>query len=62
MIVVDDEPVASRTVRKGPTKLSPGKKNSTQTTTKILVLHSSSATWFYCYMVPVLHDSSVTWF
>ena len=41
MIVVDDGPGASFTTRKGPGKLSPGKKNSTQTKMNILVLHDS---------------------
>ena len=41
MIVVDDGPGVSSTVKKEPTKLSPGKKNSTQTKTNILVLQDS---------------------
>ena len=41
MIVVDDGPGASWTIRKGRGKLSFGKKNSTQSKTHILVLHGS---------------------
>ena len=41
MIVVDDGPGGSCTMRKGLQKLSPGKKNSTQTKSHILVLHGS---------------------